>query len=75
MGTGLCRFLGAVGREMTVATTLASFIICFIVAMGGMTLSRGTTVHSLHASSSVRPSVFAASLSSLITAAQPPPDP
>ncbi|MCH92678.1 pleiotropic drug resistance protein 1-like, partial [Trifolium medium] len=49
MGTGLFRFLGAVGREMTVALTLASFIFCFLVAMGGLALSRGTstTVHRL----------------------------
>ncbi|PNY15670.1 pleiotropic drug resistance protein 1-like [Trifolium pratense] len=40
MGTGLSRFLGAAGREMTVATTITSFIFCFFVAMGGLTLSR-----------------------------------
>ncbi|CAJ2632861.1 unnamed protein product [Trifolium pratense] len=40
MGTGLFRFLGAVGREMTVALTLASFILCFFIAMGGLALSR-----------------------------------
>ncbi|WJX79105.1 transcription factor [Trifolium repens] len=40
MGTGLSRFLGAVGREMTVANTLASFIFCFLVAMSGLALSR-----------------------------------
>ncbi|XP_045794552.1 pleiotropic drug resistance protein 1-like [Trifolium pratense] len=40
MGTGLFRFLGAVGREMTVALTLASFMLCFFIAMGGLALSR-----------------------------------
>ncbi|CAJ2632862.1 unnamed protein product [Trifolium pratense] len=40
MGTGLFRFLGAVGREMTVALTLASFMLCFSIAMGGLALSR-----------------------------------
>jgi len=47
MGTSVFRLLGAIGREMTVATSLGSIILCFLIAMGGMALSKGTTVHRL----------------------------
>lgn len=47
MGTSLFRLLGAIGREMAVAATLGSFILTFLVAMGGFAVSRGTTAHRL----------------------------
>ncbi|CAK8543698.1 unnamed protein product [Lathyrus sativus] len=40
MGTSLFRLLGAIGREMAVATTLASFLLTFLIAVGGFAVSR-----------------------------------
>ncbi|CAI8614418.1 unnamed protein product [Vicia faba] len=40
MGTSLFRLLGAIGREMAVATTLGSFLLTFLIAMGGFAVSR-----------------------------------
>ncbi|AES81621.2 pleiotropic drug resistance protein 1 [Medicago truncatula] len=40
MGTSLFRLLGAVGREMTMATSLGSILLTFLIAMGGMALSK-----------------------------------
>ncbi|XP_012569363.2 pleiotropic drug resistance protein 1-like [Cicer arietinum] len=40
MGSSLFRFLGAVGREMTVAVTLGSFTLTLFIAMGGFALSK-----------------------------------
>lgn len=41
MASGLFRFLGAVGRNMIVANTFASFALLILMVLGGFILSRG----------------------------------
>ncbi|AES81623.2 drug resistance transporter-like ABC domain protein [Medicago truncatula] len=40
MGSSLFRFLGAVGRDMSVASTLGSFTLALLVVMSGFSLSK-----------------------------------
>jgi len=45
MGSSLFRFLGAVGRDMSVASTLGSFALALLVVMSGFSLSKGIIDH------------------------------
>jgi len=44
MAAALFRFIAAVGRDMTVALTFASFAIAILFSMSGFVLSKGTII-------------------------------
>ncbi|RZB48334.1 Pleiotropic drug resistance protein 1 [Glycine soja] len=41
MASALFRFIGALGRELTVAFTIGSFVLAILIAMSGFILSKG----------------------------------